>query len=77
MDKVLRPDRFEAVPNSGTAATEWHHWKRTFENFLSVLPEGGLDKFRVLTNFVSPTVFQYIEESENYTAASDKTSKDE
>ena len=69
MDKVLRPDRFEADPISGTPATEWHHWKQTFENFLSVLPEEGLDKFRVLTNFVSPTVFQYIKESENYTAA--------
>ena len=63
MDKVLRPDHFEADSNSSTAATEWHHWKRTFENFLLVLPEGGLDKFGVLTNFVSPTVFQYIEES--------------
>jgi hypothetical protein len=69
MDKVLRPECLETDPNSNTAATEWQHWKRTFENFLSVLPRERLDKFGVLTNFVSPTVFQYIEESEDYTAA--------
>jgi hypothetical protein len=69
MDNVLRPDHLEADPNSSTAATEWLHWKRTLENFPSVLLEEGLDKFTVLTNFVSPTVFQYIEDSENYTAA--------
>ncbi|CAB4039423.1 Hypothetical predicted protein, partial [Paramuricea clavata] len=69
MDKVLRPERLETDPNSSTAATEWQHWKRTFENFLSVLPRERLDKFGVLTNFVSPTVFQYIEDSEDYTAA--------
>ena len=69
MDKVLRPERLETDPNSSTAANEWIHWRRTFENFLAVLPEEGLDKFRVLTNFVSPLVYQYIEESGNYDTA--------
>ena len=69
MDKVLRLERLETDPNSSTAATEWQHWKRTFENFLSVLPGERLDKYGVLMNFVSPTVFQYIKESEDYTAA--------
>ena len=70
MDKVLRPERLETDPNSSTAANEWFHWRRTFENFLIVLPEEGLDKIvRVLTNFVSPLVYQYIEESGNYDTA--------
>ena len=69
MDKVLRPERLETDPNSSTAANEWIHWRRTIENFLTVLPEEGLDKFRVLTNFVSPLVYQYIEESGNYDTA--------
>ena len=69
MALILRPECLETDPNSSTAATEWQHWKRTFENFLSVLPRERLDKFGVLTNFVSPTVFQYIEESDDYTAA--------
>ena len=57
MDKVLRPECLETDPNSNTAATEWQHWKRTFENFLSVLPRERLDKFGVLNL------------SEDYTAA--------
>lgn len=69
MDKVLRPERLETDPNSSTAAKEWLHWKRTFENFLIVLPQEGLDKFGVLTNFVSPMVFQYIEDCGDYTTA--------
>ena len=34
-----------------------------------MLPRDGLDKFGVLTKFVSPAVFQYIEDSEDYAAA--------
>ena len=71
MDKVLRPERLETDPNSSTAANEWIHWRRTFENFLTVLPQEGLDKFRVLTNFLSPLLYQYIEESGNYETAID------
>ena len=36
MDKVLRPERLDTDPNSGTAAKEWLHWRRTFENFMAV-----------------------------------------
>ena len=60
--EVLRHEQFEKDPNSSTAAIEWLDWKRTFENFLSE----GQDKFNALVNFVSPTVFQCIEEAEDY-----------
>ncbi|XP_048582652.1 uncharacterized protein LOC125561897 [Nematostella vectensis] len=69
MDKVLRPERLETDPNSSTAQKEWLHWKRTFENFVQVLPQTGLDKLTVLTNFVSPTLFQHIEDCTEYDAA--------
>jgi hypothetical protein len=69
MDKVLRPERFEIDPSSNLASKEWLHWKRTFVNFLSVLPQGNLDKQSVLANFVSPTIFQHIEDSTDYDAA--------
>ena len=39
MDKVLRPERLETDPNRGEASKEWLHWKRTFDNFLAVLPQ--------------------------------------
>ena len=66
---MLRPERLDTDPNSSTAAKEWLHWKRTFENFLIVLPQERLDKFGVLTNFVSPMVFQYSEDCDDYTTA--------
>ena len=69
MDKVLRPERFEVDPSATGASKASIHWKRTFENFLSVLPGEGLDKFGVLTNFVSPAVFEYIEECSSYESA--------
>lgn len=34
MDNVLRPERLQVDTNSNTAAKEWLHWKRIFENFL-------------------------------------------
>ena len=69
MDKVLRPARLETDPNSGEASKEWFHWKRTLDNFLAVLPQTNLGKFSVLANFVSPSVFQHIEECTDYGAA--------
>ena len=65
MDKVLRPERLETYPNSGTAAKEWLHWKRTFENFMAVLPKEGLDKLAVLSDFVYPSTFQHVEDCED------------
>ena len=66
MDKVLWPERLDTDPNSGTAAKEWLHWRRTFENFMAVLPQEGLDKLAVLSNFVSPSIFQHIEDCTDY-----------
>ena len=69
MEKVLRPERLERNPNSGEASKEWLHWKRTFDNFLAVLPQTNLDKLSALANFVSPSIFQHIEECTEYGAA--------
>ncbi|KAK3726270.1 hypothetical protein QZH41_003048 [Actinostola sp. cb2023] len=66
MDKVLRPERLETDPNSVGASKEWIHWKRTFENFLSVLSDKDVNKFGVLINFISPSIFQYVEECTTY-----------
>ena len=66
MDKVLRPERLDTDPNSGTAAKERLHWRRTFENLMAVLPHEDLDKLAVLSNFVSPSIFQHIEDCTDY-----------
>ena len=70
MDKILRPERLDANPNSSGASKEWLHWKRTFQNFLSVLNRDA-DKFGVLTNYLSPRVYQYVEDCATYEAATE------
>ena len=47
MDKALKPERFDGNPNTSTAAKEFNHWLQTFEYFLDVLPQTGLDKLRI------------------------------
>ena len=69
MHKVLSPEHQEMDPNSGEASKEWLHWKRTFDNFLAVLPQGDLDKLSVLANYVSPSIFQHLEDCTDYEAA--------
>ena len=71
MDKALRPDRFDCTPNTPTASKEFNHWIKTFENFVGVLPQENLDKLMVLTNFLSPTVYDLISECTSYQAATD------
>ena len=66
MDKFLRPGKLDADPSSSTAEKDWLHWIRTFENFVSILPAEGLNKLQVLTNHVSPRIFEYIEHCESY-----------
>ena len=67
MDRVLKPDKLDTDPNSSVSAKEWKHWFRTFNNFLGALTEP--DKFAILINFVSPRIYEYIENSGNYDEA--------
>jgi len=39
------------------------------DNFLAVLPQRDLDKLSILANYVSPSIFQHIEECTDYEAA--------
>ena len=66
MDKALRPDRFEGIANTSSAAKEFKHWLKTFEAYLAVLPQDNLNKLTVLTNFVSPSVHEYFSECTEY-----------
>ena len=64
---MLKPDKLDTDPNSSVSAKEWKHWFRTFNNFLGALTEP--DKFAILINFVSPRIYEYIENSGNYDEA--------
>ena len=69
MDPYLRPEKLDTDRSSSTANKEWLHWFRTFENFVGVLPGDGLGKLKVLTNYVSPRIFEYVEQCETYESA--------
>ncbi|XP_068222852.1 uncharacterized protein [Palaemon carinicauda] len=59
MERFLRPERFEADPDSATAAKEWTHWLRTFNNFYQAVQKTSpsADKLILLTNYVAPQVY--------------------
>ncbi|XP_063624762.1 uncharacterized protein LOC134796503 [Cydia splendana] len=70
MDKYLRPERFEGDPSQSTAAAEWEHWKKTFNNFLAVqVLSSDQVKLNILINHLSPNVYNYISECQTYEQA--------
>ena len=72
MDKFLRPDRFETDPSEATAAKQWMHWKRTFDNFLEELTKNPQtaehDKLKLMINYVAPSVYDHITDCTTYSA---------
>ena len=69
MDKALRPTQFDILPHTASSTKEFKHWLRTFEYYLEVLPSEGLDKLKVLINFISPEIFEYISDCSDYDSA--------
>ena len=69
MEKALRPTRFDVPPNTPSSSKDFTHWFKTFGYFLEVLPPDNLDKLRVLTNFVSPSVYELFTECITYESA--------
>ena len=70
MEAHLKPQRFDTVPGSPQAAQEWNHWYRTFVNFLTATKaETDEDKYRILINFISSTVYSYISEHNDFNSA--------
>ena len=68
MDKVLRPERFEVLPNSNNAAKRWRHWLKTFKNFSTEVSRNreNLNKLTVLVNYVSSDVYELFNETATY-----------
>ena len=66
MERALRPDRFSVEADLPTSEKEFTYWLRTLENYFAVLPQENLDKLKILTNHLSPTVYEYISEENTY-----------
>lgn len=69
MDKLFKPERLDIDPSSTNASKVYLHWIKTFENFVSQIRQENVNKLQLLVNFVSPLVYQYIEECQTYDAA--------
>jgi len=71
MGKVLKPQRLDAEPGLKTAADEFKHWLKTFEDYLDALSAADLepDKYKILTNLVSSQVYRYFADVEDYDSA--------
>ena len=70
MDRLLKPERLDTDPNSPSASKEWTHcFKTTLQNFMSVLPIEGLNKLCVLTNYVTPKIYESFAECATYDEA--------
>ena len=57
MDKALRPDQFDCLPNTPVSTKEFSHCFKLFQDFLNVLPQQNLDKLTKLTYFLNQTVY--------------------
>ncbi len=68
MNRLLKPERLDVDPNSPTAAKEWKYWHRTFTNFIDECGTDAPDKYRTIKNFMSHTVFDYVEDCSDYDA---------
>ena len=67
MDKCLKPERFDALPNTPGSDKAWLHWKKAFDNFLASMEDP--DKLKLLINFVSAVIFEFISDCNNYDTA--------
>ena len=72
MDGLLRPAKLDADPNAPDSKQVFKHWQKTFERFVTTIENGHnvndpeIDKYRILINYVSSPVYNYIEETNNY-----------
>ena len=72
MEKILKPTWLDLYANAkDDVGKQWKHWRRTFENFLAEcsknVPQGGRqpNKLHTLTNCVSHSVFEHIDENDD------------
>ena len=71
---ISKPTRLDLDPTDPNSKKRWVHWKKWFENFISVVDtdnDSPIDKLQSLESFVSFNVYEYIEEATTYAEAID------
>ncbi|GAA57931.1 hypothetical protein CLF_113366 [Clonorchis sinensis] len=75
MDPQLRPQFFDADPNSADAEKRWNHRFRTFESYLKTVGSSKPNKLETLIHFVNPLVYDHIADHTDYESAIDTLRK--
>ena len=68
MDKALRPERLDVLPNAPDSSKVFNHWKKTFENYMSTFA-AETNKLFILINLVSPDVYDLFSQDATYDTA--------
>ena len=77
MDRLLKPDKLEVLPEDAEASNIFDYWLRTFEGFLQTVianaeevnEENTINKLALLTNFLTHRTFSFIAEATTYDEA--------
>lgn len=73
MESLLKPNRFDTLPNVINSDKQWLHWHKTFENFISAVKdikqEDEKGKLSLLVNYISPNIYEFITDCSTYDAA--------
>ena len=69
MDRLLRPNVLTLDPDTPTASSHWNHWIHRFRNFIRSTQATEEEKLRLLINYISPEVFEYVSLCQSYNEA--------
>ena len=74
---MVKPKDLDVLPTDSNAASVFKYWIATFESFLQAVETGQaaidpsvkVNRRGLLVNFLTPSVYLYIEDCETYEAA--------
>jgi hypothetical protein len=70
MDRLLCPNILDLTPETNNSQTIWNHWENRFKNFISsTTAKTEEEKFHLLINYVSPTIYEYVYQCNSYNEA--------
>jgi hypothetical protein len=69
MDRLLCPDTLDLDPDSSNAPTHWNHWQHRFQNFVRSTTSNDEEKLRLLINYISFSINEYVSQCNTYNEA--------
>lgn len=69
MDRLLCPNTLDLDPESAISSTHWNHWHHRFQNFIRSTSANEEEKFRLLINYISPSIYEYVSQCKTYNEA--------